>query len=128
MELQERTANVVSLTPRAAEKIRELMSQETDANGSLKKTIISEHVHRVPKSKIKVSLNVGVVIPSTIELRPLPATIVKVVPEYEGYLFFVLDDGTIVIVEPGTLPAVRLAASMQANSVFCWSHDSVGLG
>ena len=32
MELQERTANVVSLTPRAAEKIRELMSQETDVS------------------------------------------------------------------------------------------------
>lgn len=69
----------------------------------IKNTIVSEHVHRVPRSKIKVSLNVGVVIPSTIELRPLPAAIVKVVPEYEGYLFFVLDDGTIVIVEPGTL-------------------------
>jgi Protein of unknown function (DUF1236) len=69
----------------------------------IKNTIVSEHVHRVARSKLKVSLNVGVVIPSTIELRPLPATIVKVVPEYEGYLFFVLDDGTIVIVEPGTL-------------------------
>ena len=32
MELQERTANVVSLTPRAAEKIRELMAQETDVS------------------------------------------------------------------------------------------------
>jgi len=32
MELQERTANVVSLTPRAAEKIRELMTQETDVS------------------------------------------------------------------------------------------------
>jgi iron-sulfur cluster assembly protein len=32
MELQERTANVVSLTPRAAAKIRELMAQETDVS------------------------------------------------------------------------------------------------
>src|SRR5690348_16369862 len=32
MELQERTANVVSLTPRAAEKIRELMATETDVS------------------------------------------------------------------------------------------------
>jgi iron-sulfur cluster assembly protein len=32
MELQERTANVVSLTPRAAEKIRELMAQEADVS------------------------------------------------------------------------------------------------
>ena len=32
MELQERTANVVSLTPRAAEKIRELMAQESDVS------------------------------------------------------------------------------------------------
>ena len=32
MELQERTANVVSLTQRAAEKIRELMATETDVS------------------------------------------------------------------------------------------------
>jgi iron-sulfur cluster assembly accessory protein len=32
MEIQERTANVVSLTPAAATKIRELMAQETDVS------------------------------------------------------------------------------------------------
>jgi len=37
------------------------------------------------------------------ELYPLPADIVALAPAYEGYLYFVLEDGTIVIVEPETL-------------------------
>jgi hypothetical protein len=68
----------------------------------IRKTIVSEHIHRVPRDRINVNLAVGVAIPSTIELQPLPAEVVRVVPEYEGYLFFVLDDGTIVILDPDT--------------------------
>jgi len=68
----------------------------------IRKTIVSEHIHRVPRDRINVNLAVGVAIPSTIELQPLPAEVIRVVPEYEGYLFFVLDDGTIVIVDPDT--------------------------
>jgi hypothetical protein len=49
-------------------------------------------------------IGVGAVIPAaTIELHPLPSDIVALVPAYEGYLYFVLDDGTILIVEPETL-------------------------
>lgn len=52
---------------------------------------------------MKVKIGGGVVIPATIELYPLPADIVALAPANEGYLYFVLEDGTIVIVEPGTL-------------------------
>ncbi len=46
----------------------------------------------------------------TVKLRPLPPRIVKIVPRYEGYLFFVLADGRIVIVGPSTLKVVVILA------------------
>jgi hypothetical protein len=69
----------------------------------IRQKLIATHVQRVERSKVKVKIGVGVVIPATIELYPLPADIVALVPAYEGYLYFVLEDGTIVIVEPETL-------------------------
>lgn len=45
-----------------------------------------------------------------VKLRPLPTRIVKIVPRYEGYLFFVLADGRIVIVEPSSLEIVVILA------------------
>lgn len=50
----------------------------------------------------------GVVVPNTVSLQPLPPTIVEVVPAYEGYQYFALDDGRIVVVEPTTLEVVYI--------------------
>lgn len=52
------------------------------------------------------SISIGVRVPHHIHLHRLPARIVKIVPEYEGYEFFVLDDGTIVIVDPDSYEIV----------------------
>jgi hypothetical protein len=49
---------------------------------------------------IDFEINIGIGIPQTIELYPLPVEIVEIVPAYRGYRFFILDDGTIVIVHP----------------------------
>ena len=45
-------------------------------------------------------MNVGTRIPQTVELHPLPPRIVKIVPRYEGYRYFLLADGRIIIVDP----------------------------
>ncbi|WP_309083722.1 DUF1236 domain-containing protein [Chelativorans sp.] len=57
---------------------------------------------------IDVEVEIGVNVPDTIELRPLPPRIVELVPAYEGYMFFVLADGRIIIVEPDTHEVVYI--------------------
>ena len=53
-------------------------------------------------------INIGAMAPDTIEVRPLPPRFVEVVPQYEGYRYFVLADGRIVIVEPDTTEIVYI--------------------
>lgn len=55
---------------------------------------------------LDIEVNVGVVVPKTVELRPLPTRIIEIVPAYRSYEYFVLADGRIIIVEPGTLKVV----------------------
>ncbi|MBB3233401.1 DUF1236 domain-containing protein [Phyllobacterium endophyticum] len=59
-----------------------------------------------PVRDVNFEVNVGVAVPRTIELQPLPPQIVKVVPRYEGYRYFVLADGRIVIVDPDSYEIV----------------------
>lgn len=67
---------------------------------------ISERVQ--PVREVNFSINVGTVVPRTIELRPLPSRVVKIVPQYRSYRFFILPDGRIVIVEPSTYKIVTI--------------------
>jgi hypothetical protein len=60
---------------------------------------------------LDIQVNVGVVVPKTVELRPLPPRIIEIVPAYRSYEYFVLADGRIVIVEPGTLKVVYVIAA-----------------
>lgn len=64
------------------------------------------HEHVRPVAHIDFDINVGVAIPTTIVLNPLPADVVAIVPAYEGYEYFVAPNGVIVIVDPGTLQIV----------------------
>jgi hypothetical protein len=54
-----------------------------------------------PVSRVDFSVSVGAVVPSHVSLRPLPSTIVEIVPQYRGYDFLVVRD-EVVIVEPRT--------------------------
>jgi len=67
---------------------------------------------KVEPITVDVDVSVGVVVPQTVKvkLKPLPPRIVKIVPAYADYLFFVLADGRIVIVEPSTLTIVVILA------------------
>jgi len=67
--------------------------------------------HVKPVAHVDFDINVGVAVPNTIVLAPLPATIVEIVPAYQGYEFFELADGTIVIVDPNTLQIVYVLSA-----------------
>ncbi|TCU31240.1 uncharacterized protein DUF1236 [Rhizobium azibense] len=87
---------------------------ETDVNISVEqKTEIQQVVKEVnvePVREVDFTVEVGTAIPKTIRLEPLPPRIVKIVPQYEGYRFFILADGRIVIVEPSTFKIVYIIA------------------
>ena len=55
---------------------------------------------------IDIEVNVGVEVPRTVTLRPLPPRVIEIVPAYRDYEYFVLADGRIIIVEPGTFKVV----------------------
>jgi len=57
---------------------------------------------RVRPADINVNVDVGVAIPRTVVLHPLPPRIVEILPAYRGYEYFVLADGRIIIVDPRT--------------------------
>jgi len=60
-----------------------------------------------PISHVDFDISVGVEVPRhKVRLHRLPARIVKIVPAYESYEYFLLSDGRIVIVEPDTLKIV----------------------
>jgi len=73
---------------------------------TIRKTIVEEHVK--PVAHLDVDVRVGVKVPRTVTFHRLPPEIVKVVPQYEGYEFFILADGTIVIVDPNSLTIVSV--------------------
>lgn len=75
------------------------------------KTTIRQSIKEVnvaPVTNINFDISIGVAVPHEVHLNPLPATIIKIVPEYSGYLFFVLADGRIVIVDPDSLEIVLI--------------------
>ncbi|WOS65815.1 DUF1236 domain-containing protein [Sinorhizobium fredii] len=97
-------------------------TQEGQASGSStdvdvtveQKTEITQIIkeEKVEPIDVDFDVSVGVAVPETVKvkLRPVPARIIRIVPRYEGYLFFVLADGRIVIVEPSSLKIVIILA------------------
>lgn len=59
---------------------------------------------------LDVSITVGSRLPRTVEVRPLPAAVIEIVPQYRGY-YYVLVGDQIVIVEPDTLEIVAVLAA-----------------
>lgn len=57
--------------------------------------------------RVNFAVNVGVAVPTSVRLAPLPTTIVSIVPQYRGYSYFVTEE-RIVIVEPRTHKIVEI--------------------
>lgn len=74
------------------------------------KTQITQVIHEThvePVRDVNFDISVGVEVPRhKVRLHRLPARIVKIVPAYENYEYFVLADGRIVIVDPDTYKIV----------------------
>lgn len=73
---------------------------------TIRETITRERV--TPIRDVNFSVNVGIEVPRTIELRPLPARVIEIVPQYRRYRYFILADGRIVIVEPASYKIVYI--------------------
>ncbi|MER8555588.1 DUF1236 domain-containing protein [Mesorhizobium sp. M1217] len=77
------------------------VEQKTQITQVIKETNVQ------PVSNVDFDISVGIEVPRTkVRLHRLPARIVKIVPAYEGYEYFVLADGRIVIVDPNTYKIV----------------------
>ena len=61
-------------------------------------------------TNINFSINVGTVVPRTVRVVAVPATLVEIHPAWRGYMYFVHGDD-IIIVEPGTLRIVAVIAA-----------------
>ncbi|MFS8053030.1 DUF1236 domain-containing protein [Rhizobium sp. BR 317] len=88
-------------------------NQSTNSNTNItveqqtqvRQVIKEVHTQPIQQTEIK-TVSVGATIPHSIKLVALPPRIVKIVPQYKSYRFFVLDDGRIVIVDPSTFTIV----------------------
>lgn len=63
-----------------------------------------------PVTNVNFNISVGTVVPRSVTLHPLPATIVEVYPAWRGYRFVLVRDG-IIIIEPDTY---RIVAVIEA--------------
>jgi hypothetical protein len=87
----------------------------TETTGSIdinteQRTEITQVIREEKADPVDVDfeVNVGVAVPRTVTLRPLPPRVIEIVPAYRDYEYFVLADGRIVIVEPDTLKIVYI--------------------
>lgn len=80
----------------------------TEERTVIKNTIVQTGV--APVRDIDVNISVGVAIPQTVVLHPLPPRIIEIVPAYSDFQYFVLADGRIVIVDPVSYEIVYVIA------------------
>ncbi|BCG79470.1 DUF1236 domain-containing protein [Mesorhizobium sp. 113-3-3] len=79
------------------------VEQKTQITQVIKETKVE------PVSNVDFDISVGIEVPRhKIRLHRLPARIVKIVPAYESYEYFVLADGRIIIVDPDTFKIVLI--------------------
>ncbi|TPN42882.1 DUF1236 domain-containing protein, partial [Mesorhizobium sp. B1-1-7] len=79
------------------------VEQKTQITQVIKETKVE------PVANVDFDVSVGVEVPRhKVRLHRLPARIVKIVPAYESYEYFVLADGRIVIVDPDTYKIVLI--------------------
>jgi len=72
---------------------------------------------RTANQRIDIQVNVGTRLPARVHPRPLPRTVVEVLPQYRGYEFVMVRD-EIVIVRPGTREVVDIIHEPGSSSSF----------
>jgi hypothetical protein len=71
------------------------------------KTIIGRERGPRLSGNVNFDVTVGTKIPRSVVIVVLPEEIVRIVPEYRGYEYFLVDD-EIVIIDPSTLEIVAI--------------------
>ena len=87
--------------------IRGSVANVTSEQKTRVKTVFSRH-HVEPARNLNVSVNVGVALPRSVHLYPIPEEIVVIVPDYRGYNYIMLDDDRVAIVDPDTFEVVDI--------------------
>jgi hypothetical protein len=78
----------------------------TEQRTKITTVIRGEHV--APSNNVNFSIAVGTRVPrESVTLRPLPAEVVTIYPEWRGYEFFLVRD-QIIVVDPRTLEIVAV--------------------
>jgi len=63
--------------------------------------------HKGQSANVNITVNVGVAVPRTVVLRPIPQDIIVIVPAYRRYRYFVAGD-KVCIVDPATYQIVEI--------------------
>lgn len=77
----------------------------TEQRTTIRQEVLTSNAPRA--TDINFTINVGTVVPSSVRVVEVPATIVKIRPAWKGYRYFVYND-EIIIVEPRTLKIVAV--------------------
>ena len=81
------------------------VSLTTEQRTTIRQTVLTSSAPRV--TNVNFNVRVGTVVPRTVRIVPLPATIIEIEPTWRGYMYFVYQD-EIIVVEPGTLRIVAV--------------------
>lgn len=83
-------------------------SFSVDQRTTVRRTIVTTEVRRVPRASLHVALSIGAPLPRTVIIDRLPPRIIEIVPEYRNYSYFVTDDDEIIIVDPLTYAIIDI--------------------
>ena len=90
---------------RPSNEITGSINISTEQKTEIRNVIVENKVETVQPT---FSVSIGVAVPKTVKLHPLPPKVVEIVPQYKSYVYFVLADNRIIIVEPSTYEIVYI--------------------
>jgi hypothetical protein len=83
------------------------VSLTTEQKTTIRSKVLTGSAPRV--TNVNFDIRIGTVVPRTVRIAPVPATLVEIEPTWRGYMYFVYAD-EIIIVEPRTLEIVYVLA------------------
>jgi hypothetical protein len=81
------------------------VSLTTEQKTTIRTKVLTSSAPRV--TNVNFDIKVGVVVPRTVRVAPVPVAIIEIEPTWRGYMYFVSGD-EIIIVEPRTLEIVAV--------------------
>ncbi len=100
-----RTVTASANNERPSNEVTGSISISTEQKTEIRSVIVENKVETIKPS---FSVSVGVAVPRTVKLHPLPPKVVEIVPAYRSYQYLLLADNRIVIVDPATFEIVYI--------------------